>query len=53
MERRMTDDGYARRAGVIAGNRGTVLAARLSARRLRQQALRVTPRRQGHSTNMM
>ena len=53
MERRIgTDDGYARRAGVIAGSRGTVVAARLSAHRRRQQALRVTSRRQGHSTNM-
>ena len=48
----MTDDGYARRAGVIAGSRGTVVAARLSAHRRRQQALRVTSRRQGHSTNL-
>ena len=49
----MADDGYAGRAGVIAGSRWTVLAVRLSAHRPRQRALRVTPRRQGHSANMM
>jgi len=44
---------YACRAGVIAGSRVTVVAARLSARELRQQATRVTATRRGHEgTNM-
>jgi hypothetical protein len=44
---------YAVGAGVSAGSRGTVVAVRLSARDLRQQAERATPRRRGHEwTNM-
>ena len=44
---------YACGAGVIAEAAGTVVAVRLSARGLRQQAWRVTPKRRGHEgTNM-
>jgi len=40
-------------AGVIAESRGTVVAARLSTRGLRQQAWRVTPRKRGHVRTIM
>jgi len=44
---------YAGGAGVIAESRGTVVAARLSTRDLRQQAWRVTPRKRGHVRTIM